>query len=132
MKKEYLENLIKENFEKVFYENDISITGIDFYREGDAWCEIEFYSKYGGDQIETIHFDVCSSDKNTLLSFMDGVYDLSNDFDVDNYVELWVDSRGQNGVPATVRELLEDGEDIKETLIDLYEDIKQHYKNNIN
>lgn len=34
-------------------------------------------------------------------------------FDVNEHVELWVDGRGKNGVPGTIRELLEDAEAIK-------------------
>lgn len=40
-------------------------------------------------------------------------------FDVDEHVELWIGSRGKNGVPATVRELLEDAEAIERMLEEL-------------
>lgn len=35
---------------------------------------------------------------------------LADTFDVDEHVEMWLSSRGQNGVPATARELVEDAE----------------------
>jgi hypothetical protein len=40
-------------------------------------------------------------------------------FDVDEHVELWIGSRGKNGAPATVRELLEDAEAIEKMLEEL-------------
>lgn len=40
-------------------------------------------------------------------------------FDVDEHVELWIGGRGENGVPGTVRELLDDAEEIQRMLDDL-------------
>lgn len=37
-------------------------------------------------------------------------------FDVDEHVELWVDKRGKNGVPNSIRELVEDAAWIKTEL----------------
>ena len=40
-------------------------------------------------------------------------------FDVDEHVELWVDSRGKNGVPGSIRELVKDAEAIDKMLQEL-------------
>ena len=40
-------------------------------------------------------------------------------FDVDKHVELWVDSRGKNGVPGSIRELVKDAEAIDKMLQEL-------------
>lgn len=46
-------------------------------------------------------------------------------FDVDEHVELWIGSRGVNGVPGTVRELLDDAEAIREMLCDLERELRK-------
>lgn len=40
-------------------------------------------------------------------------------FDVDEHVELWVDGRGKNGIPSSIRELVEDAEAIDKMLQEL-------------
>ena len=40
-------------------------------------------------------------------------------FDPDENVELWIDKRGQDGVPSTARELVEDADAIKK----IYEEL---------
>ena len=51
--------------------------------------------------------------------FSDGVRRLASEFDPDEHVELWIESRGKNGVPSSVRELAEDAEKIKQMLQEL-------------
>ena len=41
----------------------------------------------------------------------------AENYDVDEEVELYVDMRGKNGVPDTVRELLDDCQEAKDTLM---------------
>lgn len=50
------------------------------------------------------------------------LWDYANNFDVDEHVELWMDKRGKNGVPQTVRELVEDAEWIRDRLLVLAEE----------
>ena len=38
---------------------------------------------------------------------------------MDEHVELWVDSRGKNGVPGSIRELVKDAEAIDKMLQEL-------------
>lgn len=64
---------------------------------------------------EDIVFDV-SAEK-----FVDSVKEYADEFDVDDHVELWIEGRGKNGVPSTVRELLEDAEAIAAMLKELAE-----------
>lgn len=51
------------------------------------------------------------------------VYKYAENFDVDEHVELWINERGRNGVPATIRVLVEDAEWIKDRLLILAEEI---------
>ena len=52
-------------------------------------------------------------------NFVDEVKQYAAYFDVDEHVELWVDDRGKNGIPASIRELLEDAEAIDKMLQEL-------------
>jgi hypothetical protein len=40
-------------------------------------------------------------------------------FDHDEHAEMWVEGRGKNGVPGTIRQLLDDAEAIDKMLQDL-------------
>lgn len=48
--------------------------------------------------------------------FLKEIIEYADGFDIDEHVELWVEHRGEGGCPSTVRELVEDAEDIKEML----------------
>jgi hypothetical protein len=47
------------------------------------------------------------------------VREFANSFDVDEHVAGWVESRGENGVPSSVRDLVVDAEVIEKMLEDL-------------
>lgn len=49
------------------------------------------------------------------------VSEYAEDFDVDEHVDLWAESRGKRGVPESYHELVEDAEAIKAMLIKLAE-----------
>ena len=48
----------------------------------------------------------------------------AHDFDTDEHAEMWVNSRGNNGVPNSIRDLLEDAEWIKSTLEEVADDLE--------
>lgn len=52
-------------------------------------------------------------------NFVKNVREYADGFDVDEHVELWIEGRGKNGVPATARELVEDAEAIRDMLNEL-------------
>lgn len=52
-------------------------------------------------------------------NFVKNVREYADDFDADEHVELWIEGRGKNGVPATARELVEDAEAIRDMLNEL-------------
>lgn len=54
-----------------------------------------------------------------------GIVSFAEDFDVDEHVELWIANRGKNGVPSTIRELLEDSEAIFKELAELAREINK-------
>jgi hypothetical protein len=83
--------------------------------------DIENYSPEGENLVETICFD------GTPEGLIKELIKHTESFDVDDHVELWISGRGKNGVPNTVRELVEDAEAIQEKLNDLYEAVKEVY-----
>lgn len=71
--------------------------------------EIETYSPAGEDILVCVEID----------DFPRRIREYAEDFDVDEHVELWIESRGQRGVPETARELIEDAEAIQKMLNEL-------------
>ena len=97
---------------KIVKDNDFSIEEIEYY------VGINQYTPCGEDWWESIWFDGTDKD------FIKGVETRYENFDVDEEVELWIESRGRNGVPSSIRELVEDAEWKKEKLRNLYEQLK--------
>lgn len=58
--------------------------------------EIETYSPAGEDILVCVEID----------DFPRRIREYAEDFDVDEHVELWIESRGKRGVPETARELV--------------------------
>lgn len=58
-------------------------------------------------------------------NFIDSVMEYVDDFDIDEHIELFINYRGKNGVPSSVRELLEDAEAIKKMLLELASALKE-------
>lgn len=73
-------------------------------QDDEFYVEIGQHTPCGEDWRETVWFD------GTDEGFVKGVGDLYTSFDVDSEVEFWIDSRGTNGVPRRIRDLLEDAE----------------------
>ncbi len=80
--------------------------------DGSICWELEWYSPEGEDCIWVI-------DGEDDESFINDFQDYADNFDVDEHVEMYVDMRGQNGVPDSIRALLDDAEAIKEKLEDI-------------
>lgn len=53
-------------------------------------------------------------------SIIEAIESEYNNFDVDEHVDLWAESRGKNGTPSSYRVLVEDAEAIEEMLKTLY------------
>ena len=78
----------------------------------------EFYVEYGQstpegeDWWETLWFD------GTEEGFIKAFTDRANSFDVDEEAEVWIEARGNvRGVPDSIRDLIDDAEWKKETLL---------------
>jgi hypothetical protein len=78
---------------------------------GDEYrTELEFWSNAGEGCYYEIYHD------GTEKSFADAFYREAADFDPDEHAEELVNMRGTNGVPNSIREIIDDADSIKEFL----------------
>lgn len=91
-----------------FNTNKIQQQGALFY------MEINQFTQLGEDWWETIWFD------GTNDGFVVSLREKYNNFDVDEETEIWIEGRGKNGVPSSIKALVEDAEWKKEILGELY------------
>jgi len=80
---------------------------------------IEFgqYTPLGEDWYVCVFYD------GTFNNFKDKVTECYENFDVDEEVEGWVEHRGKNGVPSSIKDLIEDAEWKEEQLKELSENL---------
>lgn len=83
--------------------------GWTVYESDDCYIELRQHSPAGED------FDFCVDKEN----FTENVRAYEGDFSVDEHVELLIPSRGEHGVPLSIRVLVEDAEAIKMMLGEL-------------
>lgn len=92
--------------------------------EDEGGFEISKYSPAG----EDFSFFVPGKAK----SLVNQVARYAADFDADEHAEMWVESRGKNGVPDSIRALIDDADAIQEMLDELTEALaaaqKEYYQ----
>lgn len=89
-----------------------------------TYAEMGKYSPADEDFNMVIYFDK----DNQVETFLTDLRDYAENFDVDEHVEMWLESRGKGGCPSTLKELLEDAIDIKamiKELLDKLENISE-------
>lgn len=97
----------------ILEENDFSVCSID-EQNGETVAELEWYSPLGEDVIVTIWYD--GSDADFIRKFQD----YAEDFDAEEHAAMWVNSRGGgNGVPNSIRDLLDDADAIDAKLCEV-------------
>lgn len=83
--------------------NDFHINEVE-KQDDSFYVELGQYTPCGEDWWETIWFD------GTNDGFIEAVMERYEDFDVDEEAEMWIESRGKNGVPNSIKALVEDAE----------------------
>lgn len=78
---------------------------------------MEKHSPAGEDFIMTIDFDT----NEPVHTFLKELEEYERSFDIDEHAELWIDSRGKNGVPNSISELVEDAKEIKSMIYELWD-----------
>ena len=81
------------------------------------YVELEKYSPAGEDFSMIIDFDM----DDPIKSFLDDLREYSENFNIDEHVEMWLPSRGKGGCPGSISELVEDAEAIKDMIVELWE-----------
>lgn len=94
---------LKQKYIDILEENDWSVSS---YTD-DGRVELQKYSPAGEDFSITVEVE----------DFSNAVRDYAIDFDADEYAAMWIEARGKvNGVPESIRELIDDAEEIQEML----------------
>lgn len=83
--------------------------------DGRTYAEMEKYSPLGEDFGMIIHF----SEENPADTFMNDLKGYYYDFDPEEHAEMWIENRGKNGTPDSIRDLLDDAKDIEEMIGEL-------------
>lgn len=101
----------------VEFENSLSQCGFNFgqlERQNNQWY-IEFgkYTPAGQDWWETLWFNELKDIPTALNEFV-------GNYDVDDEAAIFVEIRGQNGTPTSIRTIIEDAEWKLEQLKELY------------
>lgn len=100
-----MEAILQERFESC---------NVSVEKQGDEVCaEINFSSDAGEDFYATIFFD------GTWGNFVEKFREYAYTFDADEHAEVYVNLRGENGIPSSIRELIDDADMIANTLEEL-------------
>lgn len=109
-----------ERIEKVFDELGYGI--YKWYKnENGTWYGLfEFWTDTADQDVPTeIEFDGTAED------FVNKFVEVAENYDVDEEVELYIGMRGKNGVPNSVRTLLDNCQEAKDTLMKIAKKLKE-------
>lgn len=105
---------LSKRIEEVLEKFDFSLCGeiLERYNEkGKYDIELETYSPEGEDVIVSLIYD------GTEEGFIAAFVEYANDFDAEEHAEMWIENRGKNGIPESIKDLLNDAEWIKNMLL---------------
>ena len=105
---------------EVLEAHDISLCGEISERtyNNDGYdVELETYSPEGEDVIISLIYDGTEED------FIKQFESYAEDFDAEEHAETYINMRGKNGVPESIKNLLEDAEWQKEMLLEVAKDL---------
>lgn len=95
---------MNEIYQNICETLDWSITSV-----GNSYVELEKYSPAGEEIILIV----------TEENFVEDIKAHAAHFNVDDHAEMWIGKRGNNGVPSSIREILEDAQAIDDILREL-------------
>lgn len=97
---------LKQKYIDILEENDWSVSS---YTD-DGRVELQKYSPAGEDFSIIVEVE----------DFTESVREYANDFDANEHAAMWIEARGKvNGVPESIKELIDDAEEIQEMLNEL-------------
>ena len=113
---------LSKRIEELLEKHDFSVCGEITERtyNNDGYdVELETYSPEGEDVIVSLIYD------GTEEGFIKAFRSYAEDFDAEDHAEMWIECRGKNGVPDSIKDLLEDAEWIKDTLMEIADELKE-------
>lgn len=105
--------------------------------EGWSYDEIDYANNEGGYEFfqyspagEDFSFSACYGDKglsddekgNNLIKDIESYY---NGFDPEEHAEMWIEGRGQNGAPSSIRALIDDADAIDNMISELVDELNK-------
>ena len=111
---------LSERIIEVLEAHDISVCGEiteRTYNDDGYDVELETYSPEGEDVIISLIYDGTEED------FIRQFERYAEDFDAEDHAETYINMRGKNGVPESIKDLLEDTEWQKEMLLEVAKDL---------
>lgn len=102
---------IPQNIIDVLEENEWTVNV--YPQDGEYFAEIEAYSPAGEDFLFNVWFNGLPSD------FIEKVCEYDEEYDPDDHAAELVEYRGRNGVPDSIRDIIDDAEAIGDMLNDL-------------
>lgn len=114
----------QEKWEKIHdVLDDMNVKYDTNYCDSETEALIEFWTDTAGQDIPT-EFDYDGTPEDFVKQFTEK----AEMYDVDEEVEIYVDMIGKNGVPGTVRELLDDCQEAKDTLMEIAKKLQEEIK----
>lgn len=103
---------LSKRIEAVLERHDIRVCGDvrKGYRKGEYDIELETFSPLGEDFLIALIYD------GTKADFIRKFAEYADDFDAEEHASMWIEYRGTRGIPDSIRDLIQDAEDIKEML----------------
>lgn len=97
------------------------------------FCEKQDWNVYEYDDcIELSKYSPAGEDFNFAVNkdnFTQNIVEYAENFDADEHAEMWVNNmHNVNGVPQSIRTLINDADDIKQMLLDLASALQQRRK----
>ena len=114
-KNEKLENILEKAIELDW---SYALWKVD---DGRTYAEMRKYSPLGEDFGMIIDF----SKENPVDTFMNDLQDYYSGFDPEEHAAMWIENRGQNGTPDSIKDLLNDAEDIKDMIGELIRHLEE-------
>lgn len=111
---------LSKRIEELLERHDFSVCGEISERtyNNDGYdVELETYSPEGEDVIVSLTYDGTEED------FIRQFRSYAEGFDAEEHAEMWIEGRGKNGVPDSIKDLLEDAEWQKEMLLEVAKEL---------
>ena len=110
--------MLNEKITEVLENNEVKLSEKYEANNNEFYHEVEFYSDAGEDVVETVFYNGTSKD------FIRAFREMAMIFDADEHAAMWVDSRGERGVPDSIRVLIDDADSIKEFLLKVADELE--------